>query len=156
MEIRILLAAAIIAGLAGRAAADFADGLRAYDGGDYATAYREWADLAAEGDADSQAALAGLYRSGLGVPQDAAEAARWYRRAAGQGHRVAQLNLGEMYLTGSGVPRDHVRAYFWFSLAAAQGHGWAADRRDLVAGKMTSEEVAEAERLLGERQPGAK
>ncbi len=156
MGIRILLAAAIFAGLAGRAAADFVDGLRAYDGGDYATAYREWADLASAGDAESQAALAGLYRSGLGVPQDEAKAASWYRWAAEQGHGMAQLNLGEMHLTGSGVPRDYVQAYFWLSLAAAQGHGWAADRKDLVARKMTSEEVAEAERLLSEWRPRSK
>lgn len=55
--------------------ADIADGLAAYDAGDYATAVEEWRPLAEAGDTEAQVALAGLYLSGLGVPTDAAEAA---------------------------------------------------------------------------------
>ncbi|MEE9139264.1 MAG: tetratricopeptide repeat protein [Alphaproteobacteria bacterium] len=156
MAVRILLAAALFAGLALPTSADFADGLRAFDGGDYRAAYREWADLAAAGDADAQVALAGLYRSGLGVPQDGSRAADWYRRAAEQGHGIAQLNLGEMYLTGRGVRRDRIQAYLWLSLAAAQGYAWAAERKELVAARMAREELAEAERLAREWQPCAR
>ena len=37
-----------------------------------------------------------MYDTGLGVPQDAAEAVRWFRLAAEQGHAEAQNNLGLM------------------------------------------------------------
>jgi TPR repeat protein len=38
-----------------------------------------------------------MYHEGKGVPQDFAEAARWYRRAADHGHAMAQYNLGTCY-----------------------------------------------------------
>lgn len=37
-----------------------------------------------------------MYDSSEGVPQDHAEAARWYRKAAEQGDPDAQFNLGVM------------------------------------------------------------
>ena len=42
--------------------------------------------------------------NGRGVPEDDAEAARWYRLAADQGHAIAQHILGIMYAHGEGVP----------------------------------------------------
>ena len=56
-----------------------------------------------------------------GVPQNYAEALKWYRLAADQGHASAQYNLGIMYANGQGVPQDYVRAHMWFNLSAAQG-----------------------------------
>ena len=47
-----------------------------------------------------------MYDKGEGVPQDDAEAVRWYRLAAEQGHAEAQANLGWMYDAGRGVPQD--------------------------------------------------
>ena len=41
-----------------------------------------------------------IYRRGEGVPQNDAEAAKWWRRAAEQGHTKAQYNLGAMYAKG--------------------------------------------------------
>jgi TPR repeat protein len=63
-----------------------------------------------------------MYHKGEGVPQDGAEAVKWYRRAAEQGHRSARYNLGQMYLFGDGVPQDHAEAVRWLRLAAEQGH----------------------------------
>ncbi len=145
---RFLFAAAIVVAVPAPAAADFADGLAAYDGGDYATALEEWRALAEGGDATAQAALAGLYRFGQGVAEDHARAAAWYRRAAAQGGATAQLNLGDMYADGVGVGRDLVQAYLWLSLAAAQGRSWAARRRDQIADEMCAAEVAAAEALV--------
>jgi TPR repeat protein len=144
---RLFVAAALLASLGAPAAADFADGLAAYDGGDYATALDEWRALAEAGDAIAQAALAGLHRYGQGVAEDPARAAQWYRRAARQGEAGAQLNLGEMYASGLGLARDLVQAHFWLSLAAMQGRTWAARRRDRIAAEMSAEELAEAENL---------
>ena len=57
--------------------------------------------LAAEqGNADAQYNLAVMYANGLGVPQDDAEAVRWYRRAADQGMANAQAALGFRYGIG--------------------------------------------------------
>ena len=75
---------------------------------------------AAQGDADAQFTLGVRYSRGRGVPQDYAEALKWYRLAANQGKAAAQLNLGVMYHEGEGVPRDYVQALKWYRLAAAQ------------------------------------
>ena len=51
-----------------------------------------------------------MYGSGEGVPNDGAEAAKWYRKAADQGYAKAQHNLGVLYDHGYGVPKDEVEA----------------------------------------------
>ena len=89
------------------------------------TAANIFGQRAEQGDVDAQFALGFSYYFGIGVPQDDAEAARWYRRAAGQGHAKAQGNLGQMYHTGRGVPQDYVEAARWTRLAADQGHALA-------------------------------
>ncbi len=128
---------------------DLSEGLRAYDAGDYAATVREWRPLAEAGDADAQAALAGLYMDGLGVGRSAAEAAAWYRRSARQCHLIAQINLGEMYALGRGVARDPVVAWAWLEVAAGRGSRWAARRRDALAGGMSAAAIAEARRRAG-------
>jgi hypothetical protein len=62
-----------------------------------------------------------MYKDGQGVPQDYAEAAKWYHLAAEQGDADAQNNLGTMYDTGEGVPQDYAEAAKWYRLAAEQG-----------------------------------
>ena len=59
--------------------------------------------------------------NGQGVPQDYAEAVKWYRKAADQGYAAAQTNLGLMYAHGQGVPQDYVEAVKWYRKAADQG-----------------------------------
>ncbi len=54
------------------------------------------------------------------MPQDNAEATKWFRKAADQGDANAQLNLGLMYRKGQGVPQDYVSAAVWFRKAAEQ------------------------------------
>ena len=76
---------------------------------------------AAQGHPDAQHDLGGKYEDGLGVPQDYAEAAKWFRLAAEQGLADAQNNLGLMYGNGLGVPRDYAEAVKWHGLAARQG-----------------------------------
>ena len=86
-----------------------------------------------------------MYANGRGVPQDDAEAVRWYRLAAEQGNANAQTNLGVMYAAGLGVPQDYVSAHMWFNLAAATGGENARKARDSVAASMTREQIAEAQ-----------
>jgi TPR repeat protein len=89
--------------------------------------------------------------------QDYAEAVKWIRLAAIQGNDYAQYHLGTMYLLGQGIPQDYVRAHMWSNLAAAlgtladaSGIDMAATQRDLVAEKMTSAQVSEAQRMARE------
>jgi TPR repeat protein len=55
------------------------------------------------------------------VPQDYAQAARWYRKAADQGYAKAQYNLGILYGTGKGATQDYAEAANWSRKAADQG-----------------------------------
>ena len=61
------------------------------------------------------------YDFGRGVPENDAEAVKWYRKAAEQGYAAAQFNLGFMYEAGEGVPENDAEAVKWFRKAAAQG-----------------------------------
>ncbi len=87
------------------------------------------------------------------MPQDDAEAVRLFRKNADQGDTDAQYNLGLMYTVGSGVPQDYVLAHVWLKLAASQGDEAATRDRDIVAGMMTPEQIAEAQKLAREWQP---
>lgn len=61
------------------------------------------------------------YYCGIGVPESATEAAKWYRLAADQGHAKAQCDLGNMYAQGEGVPQSFTEAELWYRRAAVQG-----------------------------------
>ncbi len=113
---------------------------------------------AEQGDAISQYLLALYYELGMSVPPNDKEAFRWYRAAAEQGFSPAQRWLGFMYAEGRGVPQDYIQAQMWYSLAAASGgkvedRELAAKNRDEIAAKMTSEQIAEAQRLAREWKP---
>jgi uncharacterized protein len=127
---------------------------------DYGEAAK-WYRLAAEqGNATAQGNLGFMYYSGQGVPQDYGEAAKWYRLAAEQGNATAQSNLGSMYFSGQGVPQNYVQAYMWVDLAASrfppsarEDRDEATNNRNVVASKMTREQLAEAKKLLREWKP---
>ena len=128
-------------------AQDFDKGLAAYKKKDYTLALREWRPLADQGDADAQSNLGLMYDTGQGVPQNAAEAVKWYRLAADQGNASAQYNLGLMYANGQGVTQDYVKAYEWLSLSVAQGRDNAKDLRDLAAAELTPQDLSKAQAI---------
>ncbi len=82
---------------------------------------------------------------------------KWFRKAAEQGYADAQSFLGIMYMDGRGVPQDDVRAHMWLNLAASKLSGEDRDNvgegRDILAKKMSREEIAEAQRLAREWKP---
>jgi len=135
---------------AGSAWADFYDGLAAAQRGDYATALQEWQPLAEQGNAAAQFNLGIMYATGRGVPENDAEAVKWYRKAAEQGNAAAQFNLGIKYDEGTGVPEDYVKAYMWLSLAKAQGQKQAAKGLDLLKTLMTGADISKAQALASE------
>ena len=121
-NLHVLLMVSLLTFAGGVAIAqDYDAGLKAAQAGDFQTALKEWKPLADQGHAYAQLNLGVMYANGEGVPEDDAEAARWYRLAADQGHADAQNNLGMMYANGEGVPEDDAEAARWLRLAADQG-----------------------------------
>ena len=81
----------------GAAAGPVAEGLAAYQRGDYTTPLRLWRPLAKQGDAAAQRHLGTMYFEGKGVSQDdSVQAVKWFRLAAEQGDTKAQYNLNIM------------------------------------------------------------
>ena len=117
-----LLAAALILASPGVAEGDaLADGLGAYDVGDYEKSLALCQPLAEQGVAAAQFCVGRLYANGFGVPMDDALAQKWYGLAAEQGHAEAQFNLGVMHANGWGVPMNDDEAAKWYRLAAERG-----------------------------------
>ena len=129
------------------AAADFDAGVRAFNRGDYASAFREFRALAEQGYALAQSYLGFMYANGEGVPEDDRQAAFWFRKAAEQGHASAQNDLGGMYAEGEGVAEDFIRAYAWVNLAAATGAKYAKENRQQIRELMTPAQIAKAQAL---------
>jgi TPR repeat protein len=120
---------------------------------DYTEAIKWYGKAADQGYSDAEYNLGVMYEAGRGVTQDFAAAANWYRKAADQGDAEAQFNLGVMYYKGLGVPQDYVMAHMWSNLSAAAGNQDAARDRDIIAGLMTTVQIAEAQRLAREWKP---
>ena len=103
--------------------------------------------LAEQGDAEAQLNLGIRYANGEGVPEDDVEAVKWYRLAAKQGLARAQSYLGIMYGNGDGVPENYAEAVKWFRLAAAQGQEDAKRNRDIVAERLTPDQLTQAQQI---------
>ena len=84
----------------------------------HASVHQPWNGLGAkpaeQGYATAQFNLGVMYDFGEGVPENDAEAVKWYRLAAEQGHARAQFNLGVMYANGEGVLRSGAAAADWY------------------------------------------
>jgi TPR repeat protein len=116
--------------------------------------YRKAAD---QGYTKAQMNLGVAYSLGEGIPQNDAEAVKWYRKAADQGNAEAQFNLGLAYRMGKGVPQNFIHAHMWFNLAASNTAGKARDKAvgslNFAISKMTSQQIAEAQKLASEWKP---
>ena len=118
---------------------------------DYKEALK-WFNLAAvQGIAKAQWHLALMHYDSRydskGVPQDYKEAIKWYRLAAEQGDVLAQAGLGYMYYYGQGVLQDYARAHMWYNLASAAGNALATENRDIIAKKMTPQQIEKAQEM---------
>ncbi|MEX2650136.1 MAG: ankyrin repeat domain-containing protein [Alphaproteobacteria bacterium] len=163
-KLKLSVAIGILTILIRTANADYYDGLRAFEGMDYAVALSEWGRAANEGDARSQYHLGKLYEEGLGVPQNFVEAHRWYNLAAAQGDaeaRTARDAIAEK-MTAEELAEARKLATGWKPVAAeepaadsaveaADGSVGAAavegDSTGLIAA-VRDGDIAEVERLL--------
>ena len=98
----------------------------AYQRGYYLSALRIAEPLANLGDAAAQTLLGEIYLRGLGVRQDDAEAARWYKVAADSGIPQAQFRYAMMLIDGEGVEQDTDAARELMRQAADAGDPLAA------------------------------
>ncbi len=119
------------------------------DLGEAAMWFRKGAELGSVGAMEN---LGTLHASGQGVPIDFTEAAKWWRRSAERGYAQAQCKLATLYAQGRGVPQDNVQAYIWFSLGLARGID-VRQPRDIVASRMTKQQIEEANSTLGQWKP---
>jgi localization factor PodJL len=79
---------------------------------------------------------------------DYVTAATWFTSAADLGLSDSQFNLAVLYENGLGVAQDQKQAYKWLSLAARGGDKEAVRRRDILKGKLTGDELAQAEAMV--------
>jgi TPR repeat protein len=77
-------------------AESYNDGSIAYQTGNYSLAYSIWLPLAEKGNSDAQNGLGILYKDGMGVEKNSAEAEKWLDLAAKQGNVSAQLNIADL------------------------------------------------------------
>lgn len=91
--------------------ADYYDGLRFFDAGNYTGAFNEWQMAADKEDTKSQFRLGILYEKGLGTLQ------------------------------------SFVAAHLYYSVASSRGNEEAGQARDLIAKRMTPEELQKAQKL---------
>ena len=130
----------------------FARAIAAYDAGRYGEAAKLWSGLSGAGHRDAIAALAGLYRQGLGVARDPARAAALYRRAGLRGHVIAQANFAEMLERGEGRPgtrdQSQARAWAWYRIAGEGGNGWAEAQAKRIWAALTPKHRHRARAIL--------
>lgn len=137
---------AVFAASAGGGEEEFARGYEAFVAGKYSEAVTWWHSAAKLGHARAQNGLGVLYRDGDGVAKDAKRAVLWFRRSAENGYAFGMFNLAAMYSEGTGVARDDIEAYKWFRIASVIDYDRkAAFERDIVAKRLTAEQLAQAE-----------
>ena len=80
-------------------------------------------------------------------------AALWFGKAAEYGIRDSQYNISVLLARGLGLPKDLVKSYTWFAIVAAAGDTDAAKKRDEVATRLTSSELAAANAAAAAFEP---
>ena len=65
--------------------------------------------------------------------------------AAEQGRASTQLYLGDMYRKGEGVLQNDILAHMWLNISGANGDEDARKNRDIVAERMTPQDISAAQ-----------
>jgi hypothetical protein len=69
----------------------------------------------------AQAALAGMYFQGEGVPKDIKKAFSWFLKAANGGDVPSQRVVATFYMAGTDIPQNYTESFKWFSKASSKG-----------------------------------
>jgi hypothetical protein len=101
--------------------AQYEEGQRAFDQGDYATAQAAWQKGAESDDPRSEYSLGYLLQFGLAGTADESAAKSWYEKAAGHDNADALYALGLMYETGLAGEKDLGKAFDYYHRSAAAG-----------------------------------
>lgn len=133
---RLSPTAQLVTGTEG-ARSEFAEGLAAYDAGDYETARTVWEELADKRNIEALLAMAQLYEDGLGIEPDLHRARDLYRQAALAGDGLGALNYGDLLFRGLGGAKDPVQGYLWMKRAETLGRKWAAVRSLEIFGSLS-------------------
>ena len=80
----------------------------------------------------------------------------WFSRRQSKEMFRPLRNLVKCMHEAQGVPQDFVQAYMWFHLAATNGEEPSAEKREILAMKMTSDQITEAQKLAREWKPTRK
>ena len=92
-----------------------------------------------------------IYRRGLGVTQDSAEAVKWYQKAADT-NSAAMLALGEMYSTGEGTKIDRPAAFLMFFRASRAGAKGAKQKASDLLRQMDPSELKQVQKKLRDQR----
>lgn len=136
--------------------ADISFAMKAYEHGDYITAYNEFYTLAESGHIVAQYNLAFLYYEGQGVTQNLKKAAFWFNQSARAGYAPAQDTLAYMFNHGIGLPQDSLRAYVWYSLASNNGIFLAQTIQNKLAKELSKTERIQADLMIREYESNYK
>ena len=98
-----------------------AQGVRAYEEGDYEKAFKLFLKAAKAGNAWGMRNVAFAYRNGEGVHEDQSEAFAWFKKAANLGNADAMFETGVYYYRGEVTLKDLPRAFAWCKKAAENG-----------------------------------
>jgi uncharacterized protein len=116
-------------------------------------AVRWFQKAADQGSPESLLVLGWMNKSGEGIPQNLSIALKRYLELANRGDYRGQKIVGQIYENGDGVLQDFVLAHMWYNLAEASGGGQAKKYRERISLKMTSKQIAEAQRLARQWKP---
>ena len=117
---------------------------------DHQEAVKWYTMSAKQGFAPAQGQLGIFFQTGPIDFRDYKKSVRWLTAAAEQGIGSAQLGLAAAYIGGWGVIGDYVYAHMWLNIAIANGAEEARGTFETLKQKMTSSQIAEAQRLARE------
>jgi uncharacterized protein len=129
---------------------DFQEGLDAIHATNYKKALEKLIPLAEHGHSAAQYNIGVMHEWGNGVPQDNANALKWYKRSAERSHKDAQNNLGALYSKGEGAEEDFVEALKWFIISSENGSEGGQKNIRIVEKRMNYEQISQAQKLAND------
>jgi uncharacterized protein len=126
----------------------FEAGLKDYDAGDYAAAYKKWRSIE-NYDLAAMRNIALMLRTGKGVDKNPKAAQDMMEQAAYAGLATAQADLADMLIKGEAGPPDVKAAVPWLALAANAGHPIACFQLGLLyeQGTVVKQDIETARKL---------